>query len=149
MGAVVIDGAAVAAKVRQEVAQKVSYIKEEKGVTPCLAVILVGDDPASASYVAGKAKALAEAGMNDRSVRLPQETTQDELLLLIHELNADESVHGILVQLPLPAHINSGAVVAAIDPKKDVDGFHPVNLGRMVVGWRAFLPCTPRGILCL
>ena len=149
MSAVVIDGAAIAAKVRAEIAQKVSYLIEEKGVDPCLAVILVGDDPASVSYVAGKAKALSDAGMKDRTVRLPQETTQDELLRLIHELNADASVHGILVQLPLPPHISAGAVIAAINPKKDVDGFHPVNLGRMIAGGRAFLPCTPRGILCL
>ena len=149
MGAVVIDGAAVAAKVRGEVAQKVSYLMEEKGVTPCLAVILVGDDPASASYVAGKAKALAEAGMKDRSTRLPAETSQEELLRLIGELNVDASVHGILVQLPLPRHIDPSAVIDAINPNKDVDGFHPANLGRLIAGGRAFLPCTPRGVIRL
>ncbi len=149
MAAVVIDGAAIAAKVRGEAAQGAARLIEEKGVTPCLAVILAGDDPASISYVTGKTKALAEAGMKDRSIRLPADVPQDELLRIIAELNVDPAVHGILVQLPLPAHIDTALVISAIDPKKDVDGFHPVNLGNMVAGSRAFLPCTPRGVLCL
>ncbi len=149
MAAVIIDGAAIASSVRGEVAQKAALLIKEKSSPPCLAVILVGDDPASVSYVTGKTKALAEAGMKDRSIKLPEDATQAELLRIIAELNADSSVHGILVQLPLPRHIDSSAVIAAIDPKKDVDGFHPVNLGNMVAGNRAFIPCTPRGVIRL
>ncbi len=148
MGAVVIDGSAIAAEVRNRIAGKVASVKE-KGVCPCLAVILVGEDPASMSYVAGKEKALAEVGMSDRSIRLPADTSQESLLSLIAQLNADETVHGILVQLPLPKHISESAVITAIDPAKDVDGFHPVNVGNMVIGSPSFLPCTPHGVLVL
>ena len=148
MSAIIIDGKAVAQDVRFGVAQKVAALKE-KGVNPCLAVILVGSNPASVSYVTGKRKALAEAGMEDRSVDLPETVTEDELLAKIHELNEDKTVHGILVQLPLPKHISEEKVLLAIAPEKDVDGFHPVNVGNMMIGKKAFLPCTPHGILVL
>lgn len=148
MSAVIIDGKQVAADVRAEVAAKVAELKE-KGIAPCLAVILVGENPASVSYVTGKQKALAEVGMVDRSVHLPESTTEEELLRLIDELNADDSVHGILVQLPLPKHINEEKVIMAISPEKDVDGFHPVSVGNLMIGRPGFLPCTPHGIIVL
>lgn len=148
MGAVIINGKEIAADVRAEVAEKVSELKE-KGVFPCLAVILVGENPASVSYVTGKQKALAEVGMIDRSVHLPESTSEEELLELVSKLNNDDSVHGILVQLPLPSHINEEKVLLAIDPKKDVDGFHPINVGNLVIGKKAYLPCTPHGIIVL
>lgn len=148
MNATIIDGKAIAAQVRSEVAAKVSALKE-KGITPCLAVILVGENPASVSYVTGKQKALAEAGMADKSMHLPESTTEEELLQIIENLNNDDSVHGILVQLPLPKHINEEKVILAISPKKDVDGFHPENVGNLVIGKKAFLPCTPHGIIVL
>ncbi|MBR1638520.1 MAG: bifunctional methylenetetrahydrofolate dehydrogenase/methenyltetrahydrofolate cyclohydrolase FolD [Treponema sp.] len=148
MSAKIIDGKQVAADVRAEVAAKVAALKK-KGVHACLAVILVGDNPASVSYVTGKQKALAEVGMIDRSVHLPESTREEELLSLIKELNADPSVHGILVQLPLPKHINEDKVIMAIAPEKDVDGFHPVSVGNMMIGRPGFLPCTPHGIIVL
>ena len=148
MSAVIIDGKQVAADVRAEVAEKVAELKK-KGVAPCLAVILVGENPASVSYVTGKQKALAEVGMTDRSVHLPESTTEADLLKLIDELNKDESVHGILVQLPLPKHINEEKVIMAISPEKDVDGFHPVSVGNLMIGRPGFLPCTPHGIIVL
>ncbi|MBS7260386.1 MAG: bifunctional methylenetetrahydrofolate dehydrogenase/methenyltetrahydrofolate cyclohydrolase FolD [Treponema sp.] len=146
--ATIIDGKQIAADTRAEVAERTAKLKE-KGITPCLAVILVGENPASVSYVTGKRKALAECGMEDRSLDLPETTTEAELLDLIAKLNADDSVHGILVQLPLPKHIDEEKVLLAIDPAKDVDGFHPVNVGNMVIGKKAFLPCTPHGIIVL
>ena len=146
--ATIIDGKQIAADTRAEVAKKTEELKL-KGITPCLAVILVGENPASVSYVTGKQKALAECGMEDRSVHLPESTTEEELLSLIDKLNADKTVHGILVQLPLPKHINEEKVLLAINPEKDVDGFHPVNVGNMVIGKKAFLPCTPHGIIVL
>lgn len=148
MSAVIIDGKQIAADVRADVAAKVAELKK-KGLAPCLAVILVGENPASVSYVTGKQKALAEVGMVDRSVHLPETTTEAELLEMITSLNADDSVHGILVQLPLPKHINEEKVLLAIKPEKDVDGFHPVNVGNLVIGKKAFLPCTPHGIIVL
>ena len=144
----VIDGKAVAADIRAQVAKRVEALKA-KGVMPALSVILVGDNPASVSYVTGKQKALAEAGMVDKSIHLPESTSERELLELIAKLNADPSVHGILVQLPLPKHINEEKVTLAIDPKKDVDGFHPVNMGNLLIGKKGFLPCTPHGVLIL
>lgn len=144
----VIDGKAVAADIRAQVAKRVEALKA-KGVMPALSVILVGDNPASVSYVTGKQKALAEAGMVDKSIHLPESTSEQELLDLIAKLNADPSVHGILVQLPLPKHINEEKVTLAIDPKKDVDGFHPVNMGNLLIGKKGFLPCTPHGVLIL
>ena len=148
MSAVIIDGKQVAADVRAEVANKVAELKK-KGIVPCLAVILVGENPASVSYVTGKQKALAEVGMVDRSVHLPESTSEEELLKLIDQLNADDSVHGILVQLPLPKHINEEKVIMAISPEKDVDGFHPVSVGNLMIGRPGFLPCTPHGIIVL
>ena len=148
MSAVIIDGKQIAADVRAEVAAKVSQLKE-KGILPCLAVILVGENPASVSYVTGKRKALAEVGMADRSIQLPENTSEAELLELIASLNADASVHGILVQLPLPKHIDEDKVIMAIDPSKDVDGFHPVSVGNLMIGRPGFLPCTPHGIIVL
>lgn len=146
MSAIIIDGKQVAAEIRAEVAQKVAKLKEN-GKTACLAVILVGENPASVSYVTGKQKALAEVGMKDRSVHLPENTTEQELLNLIDELNKDETVHGILVQLPLPKHINEDKVIMAISPEKDVDGFHPVNVGNLSIGEDSFISCTPYGII--
>ena len=148
MSAVIIDGKAVAKKIREEVKQGTAVLKE-KGVAPCLAVILAGDDPASLSYVTAKEKALAEAGMESLDFRLPADVAEAELLALIDGLNRDEKVHGILVQLPLPRHIDEDRVITAIDPAKDVDGFHPVSVGNMILGRRSFLPCTPHGILVL
>ena len=148
MSAVIIDGKQVASDVCADVAKKVAELKE-KGINPCLAVILVGENPASVSYVTGKQKALAEVGMVDRSVHLPESTTEEELLKLIDDLNKDKSVHGILVQLPLPKHINEDKVIMAIAPSKDVDGFHPVSVGNMMIGRPGFLPCTPHGIIVL
>jgi len=148
MSAVIIDGKAVAKRIRGEVRQGAALLGE-RGIVPCLAVVLAGDDPASLSYVTAKEKALAEAGMESRDFRLPADVTETELLGLIDGLNRDEKVHGILVQLPLPRHVNEDRVITAIDPAKDVDGFHPVSVGNMVLGRPGFLPCTPHGILVL
>lgn len=148
MSAQIIDGKQIALDVRAGVAEKVAALKA-KGAVPCLAVVLVGENPASVSYVTGKRKALAEAGMLDKSVELPENTSEEELLALIDKLNKDDSVHGILVQLPLPKHIDEDKVIMAISPEKDVDGFHPVNVGNLVIGKKAFLPCTPNGIIVL
>ena len=148
MTAKIIDGKQVAAQMRAELKDSVARLKAQ-GITPGLAVILVGDDPASRSYVTAKEKACAEIGMHSDDNRLPSETTQAELLGLIDQFNNDPQIHGILVQLPLPGHIDEDAVLLAIDPNKDVDGFHPVNVGRMVVGQEAFLPCTPHGVIQL
>ena len=148
MSAIIIDGKQVAADIRAEVAQKVAALKKN-GKNACLAVILVGENPASVSYVTGKQKALAEVGMQDRSVHLPENTSEEDLLKLIDQLNNDDTVHGILVQLPLPKHINEDKVIMAISPEKDVDGFHPVNVGNMMIGHPGFLPCTPHGIIVL
>jgi len=148
MAAKIIDGKQIAAQMREELKQKVLTLKA-KGITPGLAVILVGDDPASKSYVAAKEKACVEIGIYSRDNRLPASTSQAELLALIEKLNKDTKIHGILVQLPLPKQINEDTVLLAIDPKKDVDGFHPVNVGRMVVGHEAYLSCTPHGVIQL
>ena len=148
MSAVIIDGKQIASDVRAEVALNVSKLKE-KGIAPCLAVILVGNNPASVSYVTGKRKALAEVGMLDRSIELPEDTSEKELLDLIEKLNKDDSVHGILVQLPLPKHIDEDKIIMAISPSKDVDGFHPESVGNLMIGRPGFLPCTPHGIIVL
>lgn len=148
MSARIIDGFAIAQKIRGQTAIEVSALKE-KGIHPCLAVILVGENPASVSYVSAKKKALAEAGMADRSVNLPCSVSEAELLGIIADLNRDTSVHGILVQLPLPSHIDEQKVIAAIAPEKDVDGFHPVNAGKLLIGQTAFVPCTPYGVTVL
>jgi len=148
MSVIVIDGKATAAQHREQTRQRVIDLKE-RGITPCLAVILVGEDPASLSYVTAKQKALAEAGMDSRDIRLAETTSEAELLSLIASLNGDAAVHGILVQLPLPKHIREPLVIAAIDPSKDVDCFHPVNVGRLLLEEPGFLPCTPHGIVHL
>ena len=148
MSAVIIDGKQIAQDVRNEVKEKVEALKQ-KGIQPCLAVILVGQNPASVSYVTGKRKALAEVGMLDRSIEVPESTTEEELLKIIDGLNKDDGVHGILVQLPLPKHIDEDKVIMAIDPLKDVDGFHPVSVGNLMIGRPGFLPCTPHGIIVL
>ena len=144
-----IDGKLLAGNLRAEIAAGVAALKSEKGVTPGLAVILVGDNPASVSYVTAKEKACTEAGMLSREIRLPAETTEAELVALVKDLNADPAIHGILVQLPVPKHIRDKAVIDAIAPEKDVDGFTPVNVGRMMIGDECFLPCTPHGIVKL
>lgn len=144
MQAKLIDGKALAAQVKAEAAADTAALKA-KGVTPCLAVILVGEDPASQVYVRGKAKDCGECGIDSRVLRLPESTTQEQLLTLVHQLADEKAVNGILVQLPLPAHIDEKAVIDAIPPEKDVDGFSPVNVGRMQIGEPCYLPCTPAG----
>jgi len=146
--ATIIDGKAAAAKIREEARLRAGLLSGA-GVRPCLAVIIAGENPASLSYVAAKEKALAEAGMESLDIRLPADVGESRLLETIAGLNADEKVHGILVQLPLPAHVGEDRVITAIDPAKDVDGFHPVSVGNMVLGRPGFLPCTPNGILAL
>lgn len=145
----IIDGKQIAAELRGRVAGAVAGLKEQHGLTPGLAVVLVGEDPASQVYVGSKAKQTGEAGMRSFEHRLPAETGEAELLALVARLNADEAVDGILVQLPLPKHINSTKVLEAIDPAKDVDGFHPINAGRLATGERALAPCTPVGCIIL
>jgi methylenetetrahydrofolate dehydrogenase (NADP+) / methenyltetrahydrofolate cyclohydrolase len=148
MTATIIDGKEIAAKKKVEIAEEVKKLKE-KGVTPGLAVILVGNNHASRTYVTNKEKTCRELGMHSVLIELPEEASQEELLLKIDELNEDPAIHGILVQLPLPKHIDETKVIEAISPLKDVDGFHPINIGRMMTGQDAFLPCTPFGIMVL
>jgi methylenetetrahydrofolate dehydrogenase (NADP+)/methenyltetrahydrofolate cyclohydrolase len=148
MTARIIDGAATAARRRAATADRVAALKTE-GVKPGLAVVIVGEDPASQVYVRNKEKACEEAGIYSVKHALPASTTQDELLKLVENLNAEERIHGILVQLPLPAHIDEEAVLEAISPSKDVDGFHPVSVGNLVVGKETFVPCTPAGCMAL
>jgi methylenetetrahydrofolate dehydrogenase (NADP+)/methenyltetrahydrofolate cyclohydrolase len=148
-GATIIDGKAVAEALRREVAAGVAALQRERGLTPGLAVVLVGEDPASQVYVRTKAKATREAGMLSFEHKLPADTPEAGLLALIGELGRRPDVHGILVQLPLPAHIDTRKVIEAIDPAKDVDGFHPINAGRLLAGAPAFVPCTPLGSLLL
>lgn len=147
MAAEIIDGKKIAAEIRAELKTQVDSFKARSGITPGLAVILVGEDPASQSYVAAKEKACSEIGIYSDDNRLPASTTQNELLALIARKNDDPRIHGILVQLPLPKHIDTDAVIAAISPAKDVDGFSPVSLGKMLIGLPTFLPCTPHGIV--
>ena len=146
MSAQIIDGKVLAAQVKAGVAADVANLRE-KGVQPCLAVILVGENPASQTYVKGKEKDCAECGMESRVIRMPADSTQQQVLAQLAALAADEGVHGILVQLPLPEQIDEQAVIAAIPPEKDVDGFTPVNVGRMMIGEKCFLPCTPAGCM--
>jgi methylenetetrahydrofolate dehydrogenase (NADP+) / methenyltetrahydrofolate cyclohydrolase len=149
MTAQIIDGKAIAADVRAKVAAVVRRVSQSHALVPGLAVVLVGNDAASEVYVASKAKMTAEAGMRSFDHRLPASTTQDELLALIDRLNTDPAVHGILVQLPLPAQIDPRKIIDAIDPNKDVDGFHPVNAGRLATGLPGLVPCTPLGCIIL
>lgn len=149
MTADLIDGKATAAALRARIAAQVAAMKADHGVTPGLAVVLVGDDPASAVYVRSKGRAVEEAGMAGWQHRLAADASQDELLALIGRLNADDAVNGILVQLPLPRHMDDAAVINAIAPEKDVDGFTVLNAGRLAVGQKAMVPCTPLGCLML
>ena len=147
MTARVIDGKAIAKEIRQEIKDEVARFVSERGFAPGLAVVLVGNDPASETYVKSKAKGCKEIGMYSEVHKLPAETTQGELVELVTRLNADPKIHGILVQLPLPPQIDEKAILNLIDPRKDVDGFHPVNVGRLMIGERALVPCTPAGCI--
>ncbi len=149
MPARIIDGKAVAGELNRKVAAEVIRLGREHGLVPGLAVVLVGEDPASQVYVRNKARQTVGVGMRSFEHRLATETSEAELLALVARLNADASVHGILVQLPLPKHIDSDKVIAAIDPAKDVDGFHPINVGRLAIGQPALVPCTPLGVMLL
>jgi methylenetetrahydrofolate dehydrogenase (NADP+)/methenyltetrahydrofolate cyclohydrolase len=149
MTARIIDGKAIAAKLRAAVAAEVQRLAREHRLEPGLAVVLVGENPASAVYVRSKAKQTVEAGMRSLDHRLPEQVSESDLLALIGKLNADPAVHGILVQLPLPKQVESQKVLAAIDPMKDVDGFHPMNAGRLATGLPALTPCTPLGCIHL
>jgi methylenetetrahydrofolate dehydrogenase (NADP+)/methenyltetrahydrofolate cyclohydrolase len=148
VSAILMDGKTLGMKVRESVKTRTAILKE-KGITPCLAVILVGDDTASLSYVKSKEKALAEAGMESRDIRLPQNTSEAQLLSLIADLNKDKKVHGILVQSPVPKQIDEEKVNAVVAPEKDVDCFHPVSVGNMMLDRPGFLPCTPHGVLVI
>jgi len=148
MTAQIIDGKQVAADMRAELKAEVAKLKEQ-GIVPGLGVILVGEDPAAQSYVTAKERTCEEIGIYSDDNRLPEETTQEELIALVEKMNNDPKINGILVQLPLPKHLNEAEVLLAIDPDKDVDGFHPMNVGKMMVGEKAFLPCTPHGIIQL
>ena len=145
----IIDGKGFADRLRAHIAEQTAAVKREHGITPGLAAVLVGDDPASAVYVRNKEKAVAEAGMASFPHRLPASAGEAELLDLVRRLNADRNVHGILVQLPLPKQIEADRIIDAVDPDKDVDGFHPVNVGRLVSGRAGLVPCTPLGCMML
>lgn len=149
MTATVIDGKAFATKVREQVAEHVARLKEENGITPGLAVVLVGEDPASQVYVRSKGKQTVEVGMNSFEHKLDVDTSEEDLLALLDKLNADPAVHGILVQLPLPGHLNEDLVINRIDPAKDVDGFHISNVGLLGTGQKSMVPCTPLGCLMM
>ncbi len=149
MSATIIDGKAFAAGLRARIADGVTAFRAEAGRAPGLAVVLVGEDPASSVYVRSKGKATREAGMESIEHRLPADVPAEQLLALVATLNADRAIDGILVQLPLPRHIDEQAVIAAIDPDKDVDGFHPINAGRLATGLPGFVPCTPFGCVLL
>ncbi|WP_173916190.1 bifunctional methylenetetrahydrofolate dehydrogenase/methenyltetrahydrofolate cyclohydrolase FolD [Halobacillus sp. Marseille-Q1614] len=148
MSAEVIYGKDLAQQLRQEMKEEVAQL-EEQGIHPKLVVVIVGEDPASKSYVKGKQRASENVGMNSDLLELPEDTTEEKLLNIINDLNEDSSVHGILVQLPLPKQIDEQKVIEAIDPAKDVDGFHPINVGKLMTGQDTFYPCTPFGILVM
>jgi len=143
----IIDGNKIAQDIRNEVRQSAISLKEQKGIIPDLAVLLVGEDPASQVYVGRKAKACAEVGFLSHEYKLAADTSEAKLISLINDLNKDQLIHGILVQLPLPQNISTNKIIAAIDPHKDVDGFHPCNMGGLVTGSPLFIPCTPQGIM--
>lgn len=147
MSAKIISGTEVAKAIREELKTEVMELKEKHDIVPGLVTILVGEDPASQSYVSAKNKTAHALGIHSEQVTLPADTSEQDLLAIVEKYNKDKNIHGILVQLPLPKHINEANVLHAIDPAKDVDGFHPVNVGKMVVGEECFLPCTPHGIL--
>ncbi|HGI4992426.1 TPA: bifunctional methylenetetrahydrofolate dehydrogenase/methenyltetrahydrofolate cyclohydrolase [Streptococcus agalactiae] len=142
-----IDGKALSQKMHAELGRKVERLKEQHGIIPGLAVILVGDNPASQVYVRNKERSALEAGFKSETLRLSESISQEELIDIIHQYNEDKSIHGILVQLPLPQHINDKKIILAIDPKKDVDGFHPMNTGHLWSGRPMMVPCTPAGIM--
>ncbi|MGB9715172.1 MAG: bifunctional methylenetetrahydrofolate dehydrogenase/methenyltetrahydrofolate cyclohydrolase FolD [Thermodesulfovibrionales bacterium] len=146
MSATLIKGSEISKQIKEELKQEVAKLKENHNLIPGLATILVGEDEASKVYVGQKEKACKELGIHSERINLPGSTTEAELLSLIERLNKDDKIHGILVQLPLPKHINETNVLYAIDPKKDVDGFHPVNVGKLMLGEPDFIPCTPHGI---
>lgn len=148
MAATIIDGKQIATKKHEEIAREVEKLKTEN-ITPGLVVILVGDNPASRTYVKNKEKTCKSLGMNSILIELPETVSEEVLLNKIKELNQDKTIHGILVQLPLPKHINEKKVIETISPEKDVDGFHPINIGRMMTGQDSFLPCTPYGVMIL
>ena len=145
----IIDGKAISAQIRQEIKQETESFATEHGFRPGLAVIIVGEDPASQVYVRNKKRACDEVGFYSESYELPADTTQNELNALVDKLNADDKIHGILCQLPLPKHLNENEVILRIDPKKDVDAFHPYNVGKIMIGDYSFLPCTPAGVMAL
>jgi len=147
MTAKIVSGTEVAKEIREELKVELADLKEKHNIVPGLVTILVGEDPASQSYVAAKNKTAHAIGINSEQITLPADTPEDELLALVEKCNADDAINGILVQLPLPKHINEGKILNMINPDKDVDGFHPVNIGRMVLGEKCFLPCTPHGVL--
>ena len=147
MSAKIISGTETAKAIREELKNEVAELKEKHNIVPGLVTILVGEDPASQSYVAAKNKTAHALGIHSEQVTLSADTSEEELLALVDKYNKDENIHGILVQLPLPKHINEAKVLYAINPDKDVDGFHPVNVGKMVLGEKCFLPCTPHGVL--
>ena len=147
MSATIIDGKALALGLRESIGQEVSVLEKNTGIRPGLAAVLVGDDPASAVYVRNKKIACEKAGLYPQEHLLPASTSQETLLALIHQLNADPKIHGILVQLPLPAHIETKEILQAVSPEKDADGFHPINVGRLVEGDPVFVPCTPKGVI--
>ena len=143
----IIDGKVISATIRAEIAEKVKELKANGGTVPGLAVIIVGEDPASRVYVRNKHRACEEVGFASFGYELPADTTEEELLALVEKLNRDDAVHGILVQLPLPKHLNEEKILLAIDPAKDVDAFHPYNVGKIMIGNYDFLPCTPAGVM--
>ena len=143
----ILDGKAVSQRVKNALKEETEKFVEKYGIKPGLAVVIVGDDPASRVYVNSKKKACAEIGYYSEEHALPESTTEDELLSLVEKLNGDEKIHGILVQLPLPKHIDEEKIINAINPKKDVDAFHPVNVGKIMIGNFDFLPCTPAGVM--
>jgi methylenetetrahydrofolate dehydrogenase (NADP+)/methenyltetrahydrofolate cyclohydrolase len=149
MPAQILDGKSIAQEIREGIKKEVIELKEKHGVVPGLVTILVGENPASVSYVTAKQRTAHELGFYSVQENLPENVSEDELLKFIDKYNRDEKIHGILVQLPLPKHINERKVLYAIDPRKDVDGFHPVNVGKLVIGEPCFIPCTPYGILIL
>ena len=146
MSAVLIDGKKIAAEIKQEIKVETETLKRERGITPGLAFVIVGENPASQSYVRMKGKGCNEVGFYSVTEKLPEQTTEAELLRVVSRFNNDPKIHGILVQLPLPKHINESTIINAIDYRKDVDGFHPINLGRLVIGEPCFKPATPAGV---
>lgn len=147
MAATLIKGSDISKQIKEELKQKIAQLKEKHNLIPGLATVLVGEDEASKVYVGAKEKACKDLGIHSERIDLPADTKEEDLLALVEKLNKDPKIHGILVQLPLPKHINGTKVLYTIDPNKDVDGFHPVNIGKMVLGEPTFLPCTPHGIL--